>query len=160
MITLSTGLQLSIVGFGGLGAVMQGGCICVYDGTRPSCADDAIPSGSNLLGQITTGGLPFVAGPTVSAGGLKLKLYDDGVLGNDGDWVFRCSRGGAASWFRWVWQQPDSGLDSEYFPRIDGDVGTSVVTGDLLVPDVTVAFGQSILLSLFTIEVNYGNQYT
>lgn len=100
MIRLSSALRSDIMTSYGLGPLMQGGHIRLYEGTQPATAD-ADDSSSILLGTITQQGLPV---PTVgnSEGGLLLQGGDVGTLVNRGLWQFKGLEIGVIGWWRFV----------------------------------------------------------
>lgn len=123
MIRFSTGLRNAITLDYGLGMMMNGGVIRVYGGTMPSTPDD--PPGTTELGRITTEGKVFIPGDDTVGAGLLLAFISPGTLINDGDWRLKGLASGTATWFRWCWNQSDPLLSSDYYPRMDGDVGAS-----------------------------------
>lgn len=123
MIKLSTGLQTSILGYHGVRAMMDRGVIDVYSTPRPSSPDDAVTG--ELLARITKGGGPFV--PNQGLNGLTLSQRIDGSLSDTGDWFLTGVHRGMAAWWRWKWMRPDNDVDSLYLPRMDGDVGESLI---------------------------------
>lgn len=131
MIRLSSGLRTSIITNYGLGMLMQLGRIYLYSGSQPEYAD-AAPTGTKLAVVCQDGILPA---PDVDAGGLQLRGgTDPGTLVNDGNWVLKGLATGTPSWWRFVWNGEDNEATSNYYPRIDGQVGESLV---LSTPGVT-----------------------
>jgi hypothetical protein len=122
-IRLSSGLKSAVYGQYGITAMMQYGHIRVFSGTQPTTANDA-PTGT-LLGTITNNGAPFVPGS--ATGGLRLDQDSSGRLTAGGTWTLTGVDTGTAGWWRWTWNAPDDDSVSLYYPRIDGDVGTSLV---------------------------------
>lgn len=121
MIRFSTGLRNALAAEFGLGAMMNGGVMRVYGGTLPASPD--LAPGTPLLGMITTEGKLFYPSSDPHNAGLLLQLVSPGGLLNDGDWRLKGSGTGTATWFRWHWAWEDDLGESDYYPRLDGDVG-------------------------------------
>jgi len=125
-IRLSAGLQSSLLTEFGLAAMMNYGVIEVYSGAQPITASDA-PTGT-LLGTITEDGLDFTSGST--AGGLRTAYSGPlGGLVKQGTWRLRGAADGAPGWWRWKWNAADDDSESLFLPRVDGEVGESLVLG-------------------------------
>jgi hypothetical protein len=123
-IRLSNGLKSALYGQYGITALMQYGFIEIYSGTQPETANDA-PTGT-LLARITNNGDTHVPGTTT--GGLQLGQDLNGRLTAVGTWTVKGVGTGTAGWWRWKWNNPpDDDSVSLFFPRIDGDVGTSLI---------------------------------
>ena len=133
MIRLSSGLRASMLWTWGLNALLEGGHIRVYSGPQPATAD-APPSGQ-LLGYISTDGL--LPQPGQPPGGLHFTLESRAVLVNHGTWILTGTATGEAGWWRLVWNAPDPGTHSDYYPRIDGTVGESFRLADTLITPAT-----------------------
>lgn len=125
MARFSTGLRNAVAAQYGLGLMMNGGVIRIYGDERPDTPD--LPPGTTELGQITTEGRVFVPGDLASTAGLMLALESPGVLVNDGVWRLKGSFSGVPTWWRWCWADLDPLEESEYYPRVDGLVGTELV---------------------------------
>lgn len=121
MIRFSTGLRNALAVEFGLGVMMNGGVMRVYGGDMPASPD--LASGTPLLGMITTEGKAFVPITDPNEAGLILSFISPGGLMNFGDWRLTGSATGTATWFRWHWRWEDDLVDSEFYPRIDGDIG-------------------------------------
>lgn len=121
MIRFSTGLRNALAVEFGLGVMMNGGVMRVYGGTMPASPD--LAPGTPLLGTITTEGKVFLPITDPNEAGLILAFISPGGLMNFGDWRLIGSATGTATWFRWHWRWEDDLGDSEFYPRIDGDVG-------------------------------------
>jgi len=132
MIKLSRGLQGNVLGYYGVRAMMNKGVIDIYSTPRPE-TPEAAPTGA-LLARITKNGEPFISNQ--GANGLVLTQRIDGSLADTGDWFLTGIRQGAATWWRWKWMNYDSDGDSLYYPRMDGDVGES-----LILPTRTITVG-------------------
>jgi hypothetical protein len=74
---------------------------------------------------ITTDGKPFTPITDPEEAGLILSFLEPGGLINFGDWRLKGSATGTATWFRWHWKWEDDLGDSSFYPRIDGDIGTT-----------------------------------
>lgn len=122
MIQLSSGLRGAMLWDSGLRLMMWRGRINVYSGPQPQSADLA-PTGT-LLGYITEDGTAWV--PGAEAGGLRTDGVGMTHLVHVGDWVLKGVASGTPGWWRFVWNDNDSGLDSPNLPRIDGVVGESL----------------------------------
>lgn len=123
MIRFSTGLRNALAVEFGLGVMMNGGVIRVYGGFMPATPD--LAPGTPLLGTITTDGKPFTPITDPEEAGLILSFLEPGGLINFGDWRLKGSATGTATWFRWHWKWEDDLGDSSFYPRIDGDIGTT-----------------------------------
>lgn len=123
MIKISTGLAAAILGNYGLSMMMNHGIIDVYSGDQPEFAHLA-PTGVHL-GRVTINGDVFVPGSELN--GLTLDNQTLGVLRDTGDWKLRGMAEGQAGWWRWKWMLDDPNVTDPYYPRIDGDVGTTLV---------------------------------
>lgn len=124
MIKLSSGLRQAIMNEYGLGLMMNGGIIYIYNGTMPDSPDN--PPNGTLLAYITTEGRVFQAGEDTIDAGLLLYSVFPGVLTDDGRWYLTGLATGTATWWRWCWSDADSHGESTYYPRIDGDVGAAL----------------------------------
>jgi hypothetical protein len=152
MLTMSTGLANAMATDFGLGAMMSGGVIYVYDGTRPPSPDQAPGVGNTLLGKITTAGLVFISDTDPNAAGLLFTWVSPGGLMNDGDWILTGEASGTATWFRWFWHYTDPNATSTYYPRIDGDVG--VTEGDLILETAVINSSTVRTLDTAILKVN------
>lgn len=121
-IKVSAGLRAAILSDYGLSAMMNWGTIEVYSGPQPASASFA-PTGT-LVARITNQGDPFE--PGTYNGALEVALADTGGLALVGEWRMKGVVTGVASWWRWKWNSPDPGEDSQYYPRMDGLVGESL----------------------------------
>ena len=126
MIGLSTGLRMAIVSNYGLGAMMNGGIIRIYDGMRP-ISPDMPPSGTELA-RVTTNGAVWHPDTDPNNAGLIVQVVAPGALMNAGAWRMKGITTGVATWFRWCWSATDPEHESVFYPRIDGDV--DVVDGE------------------------------
>lgn len=147
MIRFSTGLRNALAAEFGLGAMMNGGVMRVYGGTMPDSPDRA--PGTSLLGMITTEGKIFYHSSDPNDAGLLLQLVSPGTLLNYGDWRLTGSGTGNATWFRWHWAWEDDLGESEYYPRIDGDVGLHDSLAALRLSSVSVTPTTNRLLEQF-----------
>ena len=132
MIKLSTGLQGAVLGYHGVRAMMNRGVIDIYSTPRPESPDKAVTG--TLLARVTKDGGTFA--PNQGANGLILNQRIDGSLADTGDWYLSGMVQGAATWWRWKWSLYDNDQDSLYYPRVDGDVGES-----LILPTRTITVG-------------------
>lgn len=123
MIRFSSGLRQSMAVQYGLGLMMNGGTIRVYDGTMPDSPDE--PANGTQLARITTNGLVFIPGDDEVGAGLILQSVFPGILIDDGNWYLTGMASGTATWWRWYWADADDLAQSDYYPRVDGDVGTA-----------------------------------
>lgn len=123
-IGFSTGLRNALATNYGLGLMMNGGVLYVYGAGRPASAD--LAPGSTLLGRVTTEGKTFYPGADTEGAGLQLRFVPPGGLAQSGIWTLKGVAAGLATWFRWCWAGPDPLEDSEYYPRIDGDISTTL----------------------------------
>jgi len=126
-VSFSTGLVNKILGATGSGGapfctVMANGVIDVYSGVKPVNADAPVGS-AVLLGTVTQGGLPFVAGTATN--GINLVLAVDRGLNKSTseNWQFTAIASGQATWFRHRGNAADNGSASTILPRIDGTIG-------------------------------------
>ena len=167
MLSFSKGLELAMIGVGGFGGVMQGGCIRIFSGQRPINANQAIPPSTSavLIGSVTTEGLTFYPGNNVNNAGLNFRIDESNLLSNFGQWVFTAVASGEPAWFRWVWSGADDGGLSVYYPRLDGDIGKisnvesyseGLYSGyDMVFRDAPVIAGERIVLSRMQMWMNY-----
>jgi hypothetical protein len=114
--------------------MMNYGIIDVYSGDPPQYAHQA-PTGT-WLARITTNGDTFI--PGTLTGGLTLNGDTMGVLRDTGDWVLQGVAYGTAGWWRWKWRLEDPNTTDPYYPRIDGDVGTSLVLASKTITPATL----------------------
>lgn len=143
-ISMSFGLEASILGDWGMSAMMNYGVIEVYSGSQPRGAESS-PTGT-LLARITQNGNPFEV--RKNNGGLQLQLLAEGGLGFVAGWRLKGIAAGEAGWWRWKWNEPDDNSESLYYPRMDGLVGESLILrtnnitpqSDILISDFTVKF--------------------
>lgn len=134
---LSTGLRNAIAGNYGLGAMMNGGIIRVYDGTYPESTDE--PPNSVEVARITTEGRVFIPETDPNQAGLILIGVSPGGVTNAGGWVLRGIATGTAVWWRWCWRKTDHGETSLSLPRIDGLIGDGLMLGTTAIyPSMTV----------------------
>ncbi|MCA9497331.1 MAG: hypothetical protein KC589_10400 [Nanoarchaeota archaeon] len=122
MIRFSTGLRNALATQYGLGILMDGGIIRVYNGVIPSSPDKP-PLGVEL-GRITTEAKTFNPGNDIANAGLRLLFMSPGILVQAGDWKLKGLSSGTATWWRWNWSGPDSNHESSLYPRVDGLIGS------------------------------------
>jgi hypothetical protein len=104
-----------------IAADLDGGCIEIYTGSRPTNAD--APIKGTLLGIVTAGGLPFTAGNP--ANGLKFAtVAADKTIDKDSTqvWQFKALETGVAGWLRLKANAVDAGGNSTDALRIDGSI--------------------------------------
>lgn len=135
MIKLSTGLALSLLNSYGLRAMMNYGWIAVYDGEQPISPD--MEPDATLLARITTGGDPFIV-DSQAGGALEVAINQVGVLEKGGTWILKGEATGTAAWWRWYWNRADTRAFSNYYPRLDGLVGESLVLADTAITPSTL----------------------
>ncbi|CAG36727.1 hypothetical protein [Desulfotalea psychrophila] len=124
-------------------ARFAGGVLHIYSGTQPASADDA--EAGTLLGIITVDGLAHTPGEVTN--GLNFGSPVDGVISpaEGEEWKGTWVATGEATWFRFY--DKDEITDaSDVAVRWDGSVG--VADADLLLENVTVDMGQSIIVTL------------
>lgn len=144
MIKLSTQFKESILGANSFASIFEQGRILVYDGAQPESADAAVTG--TLLGQITSGGLPWAANG--SAGGLSFTQIGAWISKNEAqNWKFVASAAGTPGWFRLVGKAQDDGFLSYNAPRIDGAIGSDMV---LAVTTTSVGTNLPVQQFLFT----------
>lgn len=101
---------------------LNGGCIEVYTGTRPTTADGAINASKHiLLGVITAGGGDYVS----ATNGLQFAAYAaDQTIDKSTTqiWQFLAKDTGDAGWLRIKAKDADSGGVSTTALRIDGEI--------------------------------------
>ncbi|MDH5857805.1 hypothetical protein [Lampropedia aestuarii] len=123
---LSSGLRHSMVSNYGLGSMLNFGHIRIYSGTQPDSAD--LPPTGVLLAVVSAGGIDPV--PGTQTGGLEVDVGSEyGQLVNVGNWVLKGKANGVPGWWRFVWSAPDNDSESQYYPRLDGAVGESLILG-------------------------------
>jgi hypothetical protein len=143
-IRISTGLRNAVLGEYGVSAMMNLGVIEVYTGVQPFAPDEP-PSGT-LVAIVTNNGDSFVPGGAVGA--LSLKEVTTGALEKSGTWRLKGVNVGVAGWWRWMWNATDTRESSQYFPRMDGMVGESLI---LQYPDITAT--TDIEVESFTLSI-------
>lgn len=143
MVNISTGLKAALLTSSGLASLMEFGTIELYTGFQPPSADYE-PTGL-LVGRITHQGNRFSIEDT--EGGLRLDLSMPGRLMDDGNWVVRGVRSGTVGWWRWRWRDFDSGDASNYYPRLDGAAGESLILQDYDITSTTRTKIQSFTIS-------------
>lgn len=148
MIKLSTGLRNALISNYGLGIMMNGGVIKLYDGTMPSTPDN--PPDANELGFITTGGKLFYPPNDPNEAGLYLEALSPGGLINSGEWRLRGTASGTVTWWRWYWSGEETEAFSTFYPRVDGDVITDL---DLTDNEITEETNRLISHFLFVLPV-------
>lgn len=131
MIRFSSGLRQAVMNEYGLGLMMNGGTIRIYDGTMPGSPDE--PPNGTQLARITTEGRAFIPGNDTVDAGLLLYNVFPGVLIDDGRWYLSGKATGTAKWWRWCWAGADSQDSSTYYPRIDGDVGAALKLNSIII---------------------------
>lgn len=133
MINLSTALRAAMATEYGLMAMMQYGCIKVFDGDPPLTADMA--EQGQLLATITQDGVPFQWG--TMQGALNMEPGPtNGACQKLGAWKVTVTTSGQAGWWRFVWNGYDGGEANEWVPRVDGRIGEG-----LILPDSTLISG-------------------
>lgn len=124
-IRLSTGLRNAMMTNYGLGIMMNYGRIFIYGGVQPQSPDFA-PLSAPKLAVVSQDGVTPIPGDL--AGGLRMQPSSlSGAIENEGDWFMRGLAAGTATWWRFVWNAFDDEGDSNFFPRIDGAVGESLI---------------------------------
>lgn len=150
MLHLSTGLRANLAAGYGIGPMLIGGVIHVYQGTPPDSADDAASS-SDLLGTITTDGKTFVPVYDPYDAGLLVQYVAPASLVNVGTWILRAGQTGIATWFRWRWLYTDPLTASTYYPRLDGSVGSEFDV--LTLPTQTLTLGYTYPIDSFLLTI-------
>ena len=148
MARFSTGLRNALIGYYGLGVMMNGGIIRVYGGERPASPDD--PPGTPELGRITTGGRVFIPDGDPYEAGLQVAVSSPGTLTGVGEWRLKGVAIGTPIWWRWCWSSADPLTPSQYYPRVDGLVGTELV---LSLIQTTVSTDVMVEQFLFTLAM-------
>ncbi len=149
-ISLSTGLRANIAAGYGIGPMLNGGVIHVYQGTPVVNADSAA-NPDDLLGTITTDGKVFIPDYDPNDAGLQVQFVPPASLTNVGTWILRAVRAGTATWFRWRWFYTDPLTDSTYYPRLDGDISTTF--GLLTLPTQVLTLGYTYPIDSFVLRV-------
>lgn len=148
MARFSTGLRNALASNYGLGVMLNGGIIRVYDGVIPSTPDK--PPFGTELGRITTQAKVFIPGNDVNAAGLQLAFVSPGTLTQGGDWKLKGLTSGTATWWRWNWSGPDPNAQSTLYPRIDGQVGKSLILVTTTITSQTLVTIENFLVQLGT----------
>jgi len=141
---VSAGLRAAILSDYGLSAMMNYGTIRVFQGVQPVSASLA-PTGL-LLANITKNGVPFLV--NTLTGALEVALADTGGLTKVGEWRMKGVATGDPGWWRWTWNAPDDDTDSEYYPRMDGLVGES-----LILTNNAITAATNVVISQFTVNL-------
>lgn len=139
ILRFSTGLRAALATNYGMGAMMDGGWIAVYDTPLPDTPD--APPGALPLARITDGGRVFIPVDDPYGAGLRLQFASPyGLTQRDGSqWRMVGMRTGTAKWFRWYWRDEDTLGYSTYYPRVDGDLDTlnSLAAGRIVSTTIT-----------------------
>lgn len=146
-VRLSTGFRNALCASAPIVPLMYGGTILVFDGTMPASPDN--PPAANLLAQITTDGLTFTPNNVPTPSGLVVAWASPGYVMMNGNWVMvGTGVTGTATWFRWCWRNTDPQLESQYHPRLDGDVGEVLRMTDTYITSTRVSKIEGFILSL------------
>jgi len=132
---LRNGLMGGISGTSGFKTIFANGIVRIYDGNMPASPDDAVTG--NLL--CTFSAINFSSGTagTISKTGTTVT----GVV----------SVAGQAGYFRLSEAVDSPGSNSTTANRVDGLIGLSdQVNADYVLPELTVAVGQSLSIQLAT----------
>jgi hypothetical protein len=123
---------------GGIATMFDSGKLCIYSGTRPATPNLA-PAGT-LLVEID---LPSDALGSASGGSIaKSGTWQDTSANADG----------TATWARLKAASDDNSEDGAY-ARIDMDVGGASSGEDIELQNTSIASGQSVTISTFTITL-------
>ena len=154
IVRLSTGLRNSLATHSGLGALMAEGWMGLYDTALPDSPDE--PAEASPIARITQEGKAFIPPDDPLKAGLQVLFSPPGGLTRYGTWVLTGLANGTARWFRWWWKEPDNGLLSTYYPRIDGDVGDLQSDAALRLATTRIAPGHSRALEQVSIWLPAG----
>lgn len=143
-VQLSTGLRNALATSYGLGLMMDGGALYLYQDPKPLTPDDA--PGQTPLGIVTTEGRVFVHNDDTQQAGLRVRFVAPGGLTHAGNWWLKGLRRGRATWFRWCWAGPEDFGHSAYYPRVDGAVGDVLALPDPLITEATYQLLDSFLI--------------
>lgn len=135
MARLSTGLLDAMASLYGLGYLMNGGAIYVFEGEAPPSADDAAPS--EPIAAITVEGRTFVPETDPDEAGIALAVFSPGRVASTKPLRIVGRRDGIASWWRWCWSGPDDLGASAINPRVDGDVGDEMILKSVSISPAT-----------------------
>jgi hypothetical protein len=142
MIKLSPGLASAMLTNYGFGIMMQYGVIDIYSSTQPNYAHFA-PNGTHLA-RVTKDGLPFVFGGPEN--GLSFDYSQPSEIRDTGDWVITGLAEGAAGWWRFKWWPGDDDSEDPYYPRMDGEVGeTLILAGTAITPSTSLVVTEFLL---------------
>jgi len=146
-VKLSTGFRNALCVSSPIIPLMYGGTILVCGGTMPNSPDDAL--GTSILARITTDGLTFIPSNTPTAAGLTLNWVSPGYIVMAGNWVLKSTGlSGTATWFRWCWRNTDDNGFSNYYPRLDGDVGDVLIMSDTEITTNRITKVEAFVLSI------------
>ena len=135
---VSTKYKELILGPTSFAQIFDQGYIALFTGIQPPSADHPITG--TYLGDITTSGMPWVAGS--SAGGLHFEQSGPWISKRSSDaWRLTVFNAGTAGWFRLFARGADDGSLSYNAPRIDGSVGLS--STNLVLSSTVLAVGPS-----------------
>ena len=143
-VQLSTGLRNALATSYGLGLMMDGGVLYLYEDPKAPTPDD--PPGQSPLGVVTTEGRVFVHNDDAQRAGLRVRFVAPGGLTHAGDWRLKGLRRGWATWFRWCWAGPEDFGRSAYFPRVDGPLGDVLALPNPLITEATDQLLDSFLI--------------
>lgn len=147
MVNLSTGLRAAMLGDIGLAQALEFGAINLYTGTQPATADDAVPPGVVLVGQITKDGGAWVAGSTANGLTLVGTSTVPYVDKESGDWEGAAIAEGTIGWGRFVGNPTDAGAASVSLPRMDMSVG--VAGANLNLANINCVVGTPLVITSF-----------
>lgn len=153
MIRFSTGLRNALATQYGLGILMDGGIIRIYNGVIPIIPDKP-PLGTEL-GRITTEAKTFNPGNDIAGAGLNLLFMSPGTLIQNGDWKLKGLNSGTATWWRWNWSGPDPNTESDLYPRIDGLIGSiGQENKELLLVTTAITTQTLVTIENFIVKLN------
>lgn len=133
-IRLSSGLRSSMMFSYGFAELMKYGHIKLYAGAAQPVSADRAPTGQQIGFVSMDGKVPLT---NQEVGGLEFDLVGPGRLGPVGNWVLRGTATGTIQWWRMVWNAADDGSNSEFYPRLDGAVGESLILISSQITDET-----------------------
>lgn len=149
-VRVSTGFKGLILGPTAFDAIFNGGRILVYSGAPPASPD--LAATGTLLGEITAGGLPWVANGV--QGGLQFVRSGMWVLKDPAQgWRLRATANGVAGYFRLVGKAIDTLDESTIAARIDGVIGAGGAA-DLVLADTTLVAGTSTPVQSFLYSIS------
>lgn len=137
-------------GGAGFAEIFKNGIIDIYSGTRPTSADNALPSNAIHLGRVTLNANTFIAGQADN--GLEFGAAADRQIDKATAevWQFKGLANGQAAWFRMKSNAADDNLASASLARLDGSI--SQFGGDATLQNTSIVIDNVYTLNRFRLR--------